>query len=188
MTKTTTEDDYSLARRALTTTTPPWWPPALAVATLLVASLVSIPSACSASSTQTVIVSPTPDSGTRNYIALVHDYYDQYVTARGRGYSYCVVTPIDPPKCRERAIAMVAVHEKFLKDLDSTPAPPKFVAEDRAIRSQLPRAIADLKAMIAAVEAGNESALSRAASAYIQDMIPTVTHALHTIDPSWPDE
>jgi hypothetical protein len=129
---------------------------------------------------------PTPDSLTRKYTALVHNYYDQYVAARGAAYEYCVVQ-VDPPKCRERGVAMIAVHEKFLKDLDTTPAPPKFAANDRVIRSQLPNGIADLKAMIAAADQGDKSAVFDAATEYIHDMRPTVIDVLHDIDPRWGD-
>lgn len=159
----------------------------MVLAALLVASLVTLPSACSGSTTQLVSASPTPDSITRKYVALVHAYHDQYVIARGASYRYCV-SSVDPPKCRERGVAMVAVHDKFLKDLDTTPAPPQFAADDRAIRNQLPKAIIDLKKMVAAADAGNESAVGDAARAYISDMVPIVTDALHDIDLSWPKE
>lgn len=83
---------------------------------------------------------------------------------------------------------MVAVHEKFLRDLNGTPAPPRFAADDSAIRTHLPDAITDLEAMISAAEAGDKSAVLDAAANYIHSMIPTVTSALHDIDPRWPNE
>jgi hypothetical protein len=91
---------------------------------------------------------------------------------------------IDPPNCRERAAAILTNQEKFLSDLDSTPAPPKFAADDHAFRSQLPKAITDLKALISAADTGSKDAVLQAATAYNHDMYPIVTDALNDVDPS----
>jgi len=85
--------------------------------------------------------------------------------------------------CGERAVALLANHEKFLSDLDSTPAPPKFAADDQAFRTQLPKTIADLKALIATAQTGSKQAVLQAATAYNDDMFPIITDALNDVDP-----
>lgn len=65
-----------------------------------------------------------------------------------------------------------------------TPPPLKFAADDQTFRTQLPKTISDLKALIAAAETGNKSAVLEAATAYNNDMFPTVTDALNDVDPS----
>jgi hypothetical protein len=119
------------------------------------------PAPQSSASTQGVSATPTPDAVIRTYVALIHNYWIQYKAAEhdpignatgqfdpadAARACYGLHDPatqdvqyIDPPICRERSAAMVAVHEKFLSDLTSTPAPPKFAADDHAFRSQLPR-------------------------------------------------
>ena len=144
-----------------------------------------------------VVTSPTPDSVTQTYVALVHSYWLKYKAAEasedgsrpaqfvcfgGPGSAY--PQDIDPPKCQERAVAILAVHQKFLSDLDSTPPPPRFAADDRAFRDQLPKAITDVKAMISAAETGSKDAVLQATQVYVDDMIPTVTDALDDVDPS----
>jgi len=79
---------------------------------------------------------------------------------------------------------MLAVHRKFLSDLDTTWLPPEFTADDQAFRSQLPKAIADVSAMISAASTGSKEAVLQATTAYVNDMIPTVTDALDHVDPS----
>jgi hypothetical protein len=130
-----------------------------------------------------VVASPTPDEVTIKYIALVRDYWIQYETARADGATVCL-NGVDQPRCRERAAAILLVHQKFLSDLDTTPPPPNFAADDQAFRSQLPKAIADVKAMISAAESGDKQAVIQATTAYVNDMIPTVTGALDRVDPS----
>lgn len=83
---------------------------------------------------------------------------------------------------------MIGVWQNLLKDLDRTPAPSKFAADDRAIRKQLPVGIGDLQTMVAAAAAGNHDAMVKAGQTYIDDMVPIVTDALHHIDPVWPQE
>src|ERR1700674_1493937 len=134
------------------------------------ASIGSSTDAIGASPTP-VVASPTPDSVTRNYVALVHSYWLQYKAAESSGAGsrpaqfVCFGGPgsaypqfIDPAKCRERAVAILAVHQKFLSDLDSTPPPPRFAADDRAFRNQLPKAIADVEGMISAAGSGSQDA------------------------------
>src|ERR1700694_4777191 len=89
-----------------------------------------------------------------------------------------------PSACRGRAVSMIAEHEKFLSDLNGTLPPPKFARDDRIFRSQLPEAIADVKAMISAADTGSQDAVLVATIAYVNDMIPTVTDALDDVDPS----
>jgi hypothetical protein len=91
---------------------------------------------------------------------------------------------VDPPMCRERAVAHVAAQQKFLSGLDSTPAPPKFAADDHAFRTQIPKTIADLKAMIFAADTGSKDAVVQATTVFLNDMIPTVARAMDDVDPS----
>jgi hypothetical protein len=79
---------------------------------------------------------------------------------------------------------MVAAHRKFLSDLDTTRPPPKFATDDQTFRSQLPKAIADLEAMISAANTGSKDSGLQATAAYVNDMIPTVTDSLDGVDPS----
>jgi hypothetical protein len=55
------------------------------------------------------------------------------------------ISLVDPKTCGTLAAAMVAVHEKFLNDLNTTPAPHKFAADDQAFKTQLPKAIVDVR-------------------------------------------
>jgi hypothetical protein len=131
------------------------------------------------------VASPTPDLVTPKYVALVRDYWSQSVSARANGATVCWdARAVDPAKCRERAVAILAVHQKFLGDLDTTPPPPAFVADDQVFRSRLPKGIAQVKVMISAAESGDKQAVVQATSAYVDDMIPTVTKSLDHVDPS----
>jgi hypothetical protein len=176
---------------------------------MLAAFLLISSTACGSSPPQAVVASPTQDSVARSYVALVHNYWIQYKTAEGDidhvsgigtgpfsdgdAAKACFGLPspslpqdvklVDPPICGRLSAAMLAVHEKFLLDLESTPAPAKFAADDRALRSQLPKAIADVKAIIDAANTGSKEAVLLATTAYVNDMIPTVTDALNDIDP-----
>lgn len=172
----------------------------LVLALILGALVLSLSSACGSTSPVIAATSPTPDSVTRNYVALVHTYWiqeqaaDQVSNGRNVAARVCLgVDPpgtppnpqiVDPPNCRDRAVSILANQQKFLSDLDSTPAPPKFAADDRAFRTQLPKAIADLKALVSAAETGNKDAVLQAATAYNNDMYPIVTDALNDVDPS----
>jgi hypothetical protein len=127
--------------------------------------------------------SPQPDAATLKYVALVHAYWASYVIARGNGATVCL-DRVDPPQCRIRAAAILAVHEKFVSDLDTASPPTKFAADDQVFRRQLPKAIADVKKMISAADSGDKQAVLDATNAYVSDMIPEVTGALDHVDPS----
>jgi len=83
---------------------------------------------------------------------------------------------------------MIAVWERFLKDLSSAPIAPKFMADVAIVRSQLPKGIDDLRAMVAAATAGDRSAMQKAAERYVGDMVPTVTDPLGDIYAPWRTE
>jgi hypothetical protein len=157
--------------------------------------------ACSsASPLQAVIKSPAFDPVAERYVALVHNYWIQEQAADGASKTANVaarvclgkeppsapsnVQLVDPPMCLQRGAAILANQEKFLMDLDSTPAPSNFSADDQAFRTQIPKAIVDLKALIAAAQTGNKQAVFDAATAYNNDMFPIVTDALNDVDPS----
>jgi hypothetical protein len=162
----------------------------LAVFSMLGALMLGCSSASGGSPKQAAVGSPTPDSATRAYVALLSNYWSDYKTAEGNGPQVCFggfsndVQLVNPLICRTRVVAMLAVHQKFLNDLDSTPPPPKFAADDRAFRSQLPKAIDDMKAIILAADTGSKDAVLQATTAYVDDMIPVVTNALDDVDPS----
>jgi hypothetical protein len=178
----------------------------MVLSSILGSVLLIYSTACGGSSTRAVTALPTPDSVTRNYVALVHNYWIQYKTAEADPIGnvagqlstadaaracFGLLDPstqdvryVDPPTCRVRSVAMVAVHEKFLSDLDTTRPPPEFATDDKTFRSQLPKAIADLNAMISATNTGSKDAVLQATTAYVNDMMPTVTDALDNVDPS----
>ena len=85
--------------------------------------------------------------------------------------------------CRTRIAAILPPHERFLSALDATRAPPQFAADDQAFRTQLPIAIAHLKATMAAAEAVNAQRVSNEVEAYVEAMIPLFPHLDH-VDPS----
>lgn len=183
----------------------------LGLVTLLVACGQSPSAATHESTSPSAAASPTLDPTTRNYVALVHDYWIAYKFAEGdldtiSGHWSGVfgnqdaarvcggltsrsqpqsVTVVDPAECGRLSVAMVAVHEKFLSDLNTTPAPSKFSADDQAFRSQLPKAIADMKGMISASAGGDKQSVMQATWTYADDMIPVVTNALNDVDPSF---
>jgi hypothetical protein len=143
---------------------------------------------------------PTPDLVAQNYVSLIHNYWIHEQTADGASNGSNLAakvclgmdppgTPmnlelVDPAQCRGRAVALLANAQRFLTDLDRTPAPPKFAPDDQAFRTQLPKAIADLKALIAATDTGSKNAVLQAATAYNNDMYPIVTDALNDVDPA----
>jgi hypothetical protein len=182
----------------------------LAVASILGVLLAGFSSACSSSPTQassaspkttpTVVASPTPDAATQKYVALIKSYWiqiqaaDEATSATNVAAKVCLgevsmaapqnVQFVDPSKCRARMIAGLPVQEKFLSALKTTPAPPQFSADDQVFRSQLPKGIAALKALIAITTTGSTTAIQVAANIYVSDFIPTVTSALDDVDPS----
>jgi hypothetical protein len=138
--------------------------------------------------------SPSADQTTQRYVALVHNYWVAYKKAEGdipsfaRVCGYFVqVSEVDPPACRPRIAAILPVHEKFLSDLDSTPVPPTFAADDQAFRTQLPVAITHLKATMAAAVAGNAQHLSDEFEAYVEAMMSLFQNLDH-VDPSMPHD
>jgi len=144
-------------------------------------------SSCS-TQTQAVTASPTGDPLTKKYVDLANSYWDAHVTATGGAITVCLGTGtgthgINPPLCRLHATAMLAVQEKFLSDLDLTPPPAKFAADDVVFRTQLPKTVADLKAMISAADAGNQQGILDASNAFLDDM-GLVLGALTHINPS----
>jgi hypothetical protein len=161
--------------------------------------MVVFSTACGSPSTQAVASSPTPDSVTRNYVALVRNFWIEVqaadevsignVAARTCYGQASFGAPtnmqlIDSQMCRDRAVANLAAEQKFLSDLDRTPAPPEFAADDQVFRSQLPKTIADLKALIAAADIGSKDAVLQATATFLSDMIPSVTGAMDHVDPS----
>jgi hypothetical protein len=155
---------------------------------ILAALVLACSIACGGSPKQAVVSSPTPDSVTRNYVNLARTFWSDIETADevsiGNVAAKACLQLIDPPTCRDRAIALLAAQQKFLSGLDSTPAPPEFTAEDKIFRSQIPKTIADLKALISAADTGSKDAVLQAAMTYVNDMIPTVTGAMDHVDPS----
>jgi hypothetical protein len=138
--------------------------------------------------------SPPPGQITQHYVALVHSYWIAYKQAEGdipslvRVCGYFVqVSEVDPPVCRLRIAAILPPHEMFLSALDTTPAPPKFAADDQAFRTQIPMAIAHLKATMAAAAAGNAQHVSDEFEAYVEAMIPLFPNLNH-VDPSIPHD
>lgn len=147
-----------------------------------------------------MVASPTPDLVTTNYVALVHDFWIQEqaadIVSNGSNLAAKVCLGSDPPgsatrlqlvdpkQCGARAVALLGVHQNFLKGLDSTPAPANLAADDQAFRTQLPRTIADLNVLISAAKTVNKGDVLQAATAYNNDMYPIVTDALNDVDPS----
>jgi hypothetical protein len=145
------------------------------------------------------ISSPTPDAATQKYVALIRSYWagiqeaDQFMNGFNLAAKVCHgdspsapsdLQRIDPAMCRERAVAILANQEEFLGDLAATPAPPRFAADDAAFRTQVPKAISDAKAMISACGTGNKQTIFDATTAYVKDMVPTVTGAMDDVDPT----
>lgn len=154
----------------------------------LCAALIGTSSGCGGGSAPAVS-SPTPDA-THKYVALVHNYWVSYKKAEGDipslvvqcGY-FSPVNQVQPAICRARIAAILPVHERFFSDLDTTPAPPQFAADDKAFRAQIPIAIAHLKAVIAAADAGNAQQVSVQTEEYVEAMIPLFPNLDH-VDPS----
>lgn len=132
----------------------------------------------------------SPDKRTAAYVALVRGVHDKYVAARGPAsdaYNACAVA-VDPPNCHDRGVAMIAVWQQFLKDLDATPAPPKFATEDAVIRAHLPHAVDDLRAMVAAAARNDAAGTANATLFYVGEMKPAVVNALGDVSPVWKTE
>jgi hypothetical protein len=145
-------------------------------------------SASGGSQTQAVTASPTGDLLTKKYVDLANSYWDAHVTATAGAITVCLGTGsgtqgINPPLCRMHAVAMLAVQEKFLSDLDVTPPPARFAADDQVFRVQLPKTVVDLKAMISAADAGSRQGILDASNAFLDDM-GLVLAALTHINPA----
>jgi len=155
--------------------------------------------ACGGSPAQAVVSSPTSDTATQNYVALIRSFWSDILAADEVSLGNIAARTclgktgpaaatnmelVDPATCRGRAVAHVAAQQKFLNGLDSTPAPPKFAAADHVFRTQIPKTIADLKAMISAADTGSKDAVVQATTVFLSDMIPTVARAMDDVDPS----
>jgi len=173
---------------------------------VLGALLAGFLSACGGPSTQAVATpspvatSPTPDALMQNYVALVQAYWIAWQAADGvaNGINQAAVvclgtgtatTPVslqrvDTAKCRARVVVLLALHQKFLKDLDSTPPPPNFAVDDQTFRSLLPKLIADAKAIIAAADTRSKEAVLQASGAYATDAHAGILAAMDHVDPS----
>jgi hypothetical protein len=171
----------------------------LAMLSMVGAFFVVLSTACGSSPTQAVVTSPTPDTVTRNYVNLVRHFWNDILAAdevsggnvaartclgKASASSPTNMQLIDPPTCRDRIVAVLAAEQKFLNDLDTTPAPAEFAADDQAFRSRLPKAIADLKTLIAAADTGSKDAVLQASMVFVSDMFPAVGDALDHVDPS----
>lgn len=127
-------------------------------------------------------VSPTPDELTSQFVHLVHNYWVDLIAADGNAPMVCLNGPIQPAECRARAAAQLVVQKKFIHDLETMPVPPQFAAPDKVLVAEVPKAIADLEAMITAAQTGNKDALVQATSVYVSEMEPNITDALDAID------
>jgi len=140
------------------------------------------------STSGTVTATPTPEPLKQKYIDLVNGFWDDHVSATSGALQVCIGTGVgtqgvNPALCGQHGKAMLKVQEKFLSDLGSVTPPAEFAAEDQTFRAKLPRANADLNAMIAAGDGGSVAAVQDAANVYIVDMQP-VLEALDQINPA----
>ena len=99
--------------------------------------------ACSGSSSEpAAATTPTIDPVAVKYVALTHSFWAAYVSAEyvsaGKNAGDVCIVNVDMRACAARGQAMIPVLQKFLADLDTTPAPAKFAADDSNIRRQLP--------------------------------------------------
>ncbi len=157
--------------------------------------------ACSGSSGSSVTsTSPTPDAVTRNYVALVHNYWVQVLAVEGdtngvkvmAGLCYGKSGPdsstnlalVDPAQCHDRAVAMLAVQRYFLGDLAVIPVPPQFANDNTVIMAQVTKEIADFQGVIAATATGSKTAVVQATAAAAADVGP-LNSALSHVDPSF---
>jgi hypothetical protein len=137
-----------------------------------------------AASSATVAPSPTTDAQTRTYFDLVNGFWHDHVIATSGAQQVCV-DAVNPPLCKARGEAMLAVQQKFADDLTKIQAPAKFATEDKTIRLDLPVTLADLTAMVAAASANDKRAVQADAGKHISDMQP-ILEAFDQIDPAVP--
>lgn len=162
--------------------------------------LASLSVACGSAGVASPSHSPTADPFAARYVALIHAYWielraaDQATATSNVVALVCLgnrsrtsptdLANVDPARCAERATAILAVHQKFLTDLESTAAPSRFAGDDRVLRETLPKGVEAVKAMIAACATGSKESVLAAARFYAAVMIPAVTSALDDIDPT----
>lgn len=163
---------------------------------LLAIGCVALAACSSSAGAGHSLSSPTPDGITKAYVALVHSYWADLQDADGISGGVNVAAQsclgaggagtklVDPPTCRARAVALIAVQQKFLSDLATVAVPQRFAGQDHTLKTKLPAAISDLKALIAACDTGSRDKVVAAANIYVDDMIPDITMALDTIDPT----
>jgi hypothetical protein len=171
---------------------------ALPAGLLILASLVFTACGQQTSSPPAAKKSPTPDAATQKYVALVHQYWIDYNVAQrdiptfvkvcwGSKTLSMSVPPdpnaVEPQTCVEIASALLATHQTFLTNLDSTPAPTRFSADDQVFRTEIPKAIIAAKAMVSSARAGKKQAVVDAMTNYIEAIYPQVTDALDDVDP-----
>jgi hypothetical protein len=167
-----------------------------------IGAVLLVTSACGSSSVsgQRSAASPTSDEATQAYVALIRAYWGDLhiadVTMDGADVDAkaCLgemsptspsdVHVVQPQICLAYAMATLAANQKFLAGLDTVQAPAKFAADDRVFRTDIPKAISDLKTLVAACDGPNRQPIIDAMWTFAKDMIPEVTNALDDVDPS----
>ena len=173
-------------------------------AMLAVALLALFGVACGGSPTPTAATSPsaspTADSATLAYVALIRNYWEGIKAADNWQGSFneaalaCLgertassptdVALVDPPRCRIRAFAILANHQKFLSDLNATVAPARFRNDDRVFKANVPLAIAAVQKLIGVCAGSDKQAVVDASNVYIGIMFSSVLPAMDDVDPS----
>ena len=144
--------------------------------------------------------SQSPDLETQGYVALIRAYWADLHVADDTADGFDVdakaclgeisptspsdVQVVEPQICRAYAMATESASEKFLTQLNTLHAPAKFAADDRVFRTDIPKAISDLKALITACDGLNRQAIIDAMWTFAHEMIPEVTNALDDVDPT----
>src|SRR5579864_581041 len=152
--------------------------PLLAFAAVTGCSAQSAAPAPPSSPTPVAVLSPTPDSATRAYVAMVHNFWIQEqaadVASSGSNLAAKVCLGKDPPggptrldlvepaRCGQIAVALLAVHETFLCDLSTTPESAQFAADDQVFRTQIPKTISELNALVGVARGGKSKAVLQA--------------------------
>lgn len=144
------------------------------------------------------VSSPSPDSATQTYVAVIRAYWsDLHVADYAADGSdvdakACLgeisptspsdVNVVEPQVCRAYAVATLVATKKFLATLDAIQAPAKFAADDRVFRSHIPVAINDLDTLVTACGGPDRQAIIDAMWTFAHEMIPDVTNALDDVD------
>jgi hypothetical protein len=171
------------------------------VVAILFIALSSV--ACGGSSTPTAATSPatspTADTRTAAYVAMVKSYWDGIVAADVSGgidaaSRACLGTITDsaspsvelvqPAACHPYAVANMAVQRAFLNEVENTQPPPRFQRDDTVFESQVPLAIDALQALTSATATGSKQATFDAANTFADIMVKTIVPALDDVDPS----